>query len=63
MDNFIAGLLIFQKYGDTDFSAEHDVIYAGDAERDYTPEELEIIDGENTGWHKDEYLGCFYYFT
>lgn len=55
---------IFAKYEPDaayEVAAEHDVIYAGRASDRYSIDDKQRL--EELGWHYDESLECYYYFT
>lgn len=59
LKRLLAGLEIFNKYGDSDVSAQHDIIYAG---RETTNQE-DSAKLKELGWHKEEEFECWGFST
>lgn len=69
-NNLIKGFFTLAKYGEVNFSSEHDIIYAGNYPKtdgsswsyeDYSKEDVFFLD--QNGWHWDSEYNCWGYFT
>lgn len=60
-NDLIGGILIFSKYDHIDnYSAEHDIIYAGPSPANVSEQDKEIL--ETFGWYVDDSYDCFYHY-
>ena len=59
MQDIIDGLLILRKYGDNDFAAEHDKIWAGPSNASEVVSPDDVLELEGMGWIIDEEHDCF----
>ena len=49
---------IFEKYDDTFFESDHDVIFGPDLDTPFTEKEVETL--EELGWRKSDEYYCWY---